>query len=150
MELVEGAIPGVELAGMDADPSALVPMRNEATALAVADEIGLEPAGEPMLTGRGDEPVGDEHEGAVGEGDALGEPEVLVEDRPEAELVEQGPNDKDRPPGRGIDHVRVGGIAGVALASPSRSRRSLGSSSTRRSLRPRSATTRCLTLPPSR
>ena len=112
MELVEGAVPGVELAGMDADPSALVPMGDEASALAVADEVGLEPAGQPMLTGRGDEPVGDEHEGAVGEGDALGLPEVLVEDRPEAELVEQGPDDEDRPPGGGIDDLGVGGIGG--------------------------------------
>ena len=102
-ELIEGAIPGVELAGMNADPSAVVPMRNEATTFAVADEVGLEPAGQPMLTGRCDEPVGDEHEGAVSERDALGEPEVLFEDRPKAELVEQGANDEDRPPGGGID-----------------------------------------------
>jgi hypothetical protein len=114
-ELIEGAIPGVELAGMDADPSALMPMRNEATTLAFADEIGLEPAGQPVLTGRSDQPVGDEHEGAVSEGNVLGEPEVLVEDGPEAELVEQGAYDEDRPPGGGIDHVRVGEIAGVAL-----------------------------------
>ncbi len=63
-----------------------------------------------MLTGRSDEPVGDEHEGAVGEGDALGSPEVLVEDRPEAELVEQGPDDEDRPPGR--RHRPTWGAAG--------------------------------------
>ena len=99
---------------MDADPSALVPMGDEASALAVADEVGLEPAGEPMLTGRGDEPVGDEHEGAVGERDAFGVPEVLVEDRPEAQLVEQGPDDEDRPPGGGIDDLGYGRIAGVA------------------------------------
>ena len=82
MELVEGAVPGVELTGMDADPAAVVPMGDEASALAVADEVGLEPSGQAMLTGRGDEPVGDQHEGAVGERDALGSPEVLVEDRP--------------------------------------------------------------------
>jgi hypothetical protein len=123
VELVEGAVPGVELAGMDANPSALVPMGNEATARAVADEVGFEPAGEPMLTGRRDEPVGDEYEGAVGERNALGVAEVLVEDRPEAELVEQGPDDEDRPPSGGIDHVEVGGIAGVchgvAIEEPS-------------------------------
>ena len=150
-ELVEGAIPGVELTGMDADPAALVPMGDEASALAVADEVGFEPAGQSMLTGRGDEPVGDQREGAVGEGDALGSPEVLVEDGPEAELVEQGADDEDRPP--------VGGITDVegrpdrrssGSVSPARSRRSLGRISTRRSLRPRSATTRCLTLPSSR
>jgi hypothetical protein len=115
VELVEGAVPGVELARMDADPSALVPVGNEATAPAVADEVGLEPAGEPMLAGRRDEPVGDEDEGAVGEGDALGVAEVLVEDRPEAQLIEQGPDDEDRPPGGGVDHLGVGGIAGLTI-----------------------------------
>src|SRR4051794_26858296 len=47
VELIEGAIPGVELAGMDADPAAPVPVGEEASARAVADEVGLEPAGEP-------------------------------------------------------------------------------------------------------
>src|SRR5512135_1531246 len=51
VELVEGAVPGVELSGMDADPPALVPVRDEASALAVADEVGLEPAGEAVLAG---------------------------------------------------------------------------------------------------
>ena len=48
-ELVEGAIPGVELTGMDADPSAWVPMGDEPSALTVTDEVGLEPSGEAML-----------------------------------------------------------------------------------------------------
>ena len=112
-ELVEGAVPGVELAGMDADAAAAVPMGEEASALPVADEVGLEPAGQPMLTGRGDEPVGDQREGAVGEGDALGLAEVLVEDRPEAELVEQGADDEDRPPGGGLTDVECRRIAGL-------------------------------------
>ncbi len=71
---------------MHADPPALVPVREESSALAIADEVGLEPAGEPVLTCRGDEPVGNEHEGAVGERDSFGSPEVLVQDRPEAQL----------------------------------------------------------------
>jgi hypothetical protein len=33
----------------------------------------------------------------------------LVEDGPKAELVEQGPDDEDRPPGRGIDDLGIGG-----------------------------------------
>src|SRR5206468_174035 len=48
-ELVEGAIPGIELAGMDADPAAAMPVGEEAAALAVADEVGLEPAGQAVL-----------------------------------------------------------------------------------------------------
>jgi hypothetical protein len=113
-ELVEGAVPGVELARMDANPAALVPVGEEASSLAVADEVGLEPAGEPVLAGRGDEPVGDEHEGAVGERDTFGSPEVLVEDGPEAQLVEQDADDDDRPPIRGIADVGISRIAGLA------------------------------------
>jgi hypothetical protein len=105
----------LELAGMDANAAALVPVGDEASALAVADEVGLEPAGEPVLTGGGDEPVGDEHKGAVGERDTFGPAEVLVEDGPEAELVEQGPNDEDGSPGRGIDELGIG-RRGVPLA----------------------------------
>src|SRR3954449_3548314 len=94
------------------------PARQEARALAVADEVGLEPAGEPVLTGRGDEPVGDEHEGAVGERNAFGPPEVLIEDAPKAQLIEQGPHDKDRPPGRGFAELGVGGIRSLAGEEP--------------------------------
>src|SRR5262245_29869947 len=119
VELIEGAVPGVELAGMDADPPALVPVGEEASPLAVADEVGLEPAGEAMLTGGGDEPVGDEHKGAVGERDTFGPPEFLIEDGPEAELVEQGPNDEDRPPGRGFAELGVVGIRSRAGEEPS-------------------------------
>ena len=112
-ELVEGAVPGVELAGMDADAAPAVPMGEEAAALPVADEVGLEPTGQAMLTGRGDEPVGDQREGAVGEGDAPGFAEVLVEDVPEAEPVEEGADDEDRPPGGGLTDVECGRIAGL-------------------------------------
>ena len=104
---------------MDADPPALVPVGDEASAFAVADEIGLEPAGEPVLTGRSDEPVGDEHEGAVGERHTFGPPEVLIEDAPEAQLVEQGPNDEDRPPVRGFAELRVRRITVLAGEEPS-------------------------------
>jgi hypothetical protein len=112
VELVEGAVPGVELSGMDADPFSLMPVGDEASALAIADEVGLEPAGQAMLTPGGDEPVGHEHEGAVGEGNTSGPPEVLVEDGAEAELVEEGPNHEDRSPGRGIDDLGIkrGGV----------------------------------------
>src|SRR5512135_3543883 len=118
-ELVEGAVPGVELAGMDADPAALVPVEDEASALTVADEVGLEPGGEPVLAGGRDEPVGDEHEGAIGERDAFGTPEVLVEDLPETQLAEQGTGDEDRPPVRGITDLGIGreGIFLTAVAS---------------------------------
>src|ERR1700674_1494832 len=132
VELIEGAVPGVELAGMDTDPPALVPVGDEASALAIADEVGLEPAGEPVLTGGGDGPVGDEHEGGVGDAEPGGANKTRTK--------RTGPQFEASP---------TWGSAGSAT-SPARRRRSLGRTSTRRSLRPRSATTRCLTLPPSR
>ena len=150
-ELVEGAVPGIELAGMDADPSAAVPMGDEPSALAVADEVGLEPAGQAMLTGRGDEPVGDQHEGAVGKRDAFGSARGVGRGSTRGRVgrTRRG----RRGPAPSWRHRRHGVRRGRRTwpsASPARSRRSLGRMSTRRSLRPRSATTRCLTLPSSR
>src|SRR5262249_13909120 len=116
MELVEGAIPGVELAGVDADALTLMPVWDKASSLAIAHEVGLEPAGPPMLTGRGDEAVGDEDEGTVGERNAFGASEVMVEDLPEPELSEQGSDGEDRPPGRGIDDLRIEGVVDFVRA----------------------------------
>jgi hypothetical protein len=65
-----------------------------------------------VLAGRRDEPVGDEHKGAVGERDTFGPSEMLVEDVPEAQLLEQGPDDEDRPPVRGIGEMGFGRRAG--------------------------------------
>src|SRR5512142_2835045 len=93
---------------MDADPLTLVPVGDEASALAIADEVGLEPAGQSMFAGGSDEPIGHEHEHAVGERDTFGLPEVLAEDGPEAQLVEQGAEDEDRSPGGGIEAVGIG------------------------------------------
>jgi len=116
VELVEGAVPGVELAGMDADPAATVPVGDEATAFAIADEVGLEPSGEAVFAGRSDEPIGDKHEGAVGERDGFGASEVFVEEIPEAQLLEQGADDKDRSPVRGVSDLWFGGIGGLAVS----------------------------------
>jgi hypothetical protein len=52
VELVEGAVPGIELTRMDANPPVLVPVGDESSPVAVADEVGLEPAGEAVLAGR--------------------------------------------------------------------------------------------------
>src|SRR4051812_28480159 len=122
VELVEGAVPSVELPGVDADSAALVPVGNEASALAIADEVGLEPAGQAVLAGRGDEPVGNEHEGAVGERYAFGMAEVLVEDGPESELVEDGADGKDGSPSRGIDDLGIGwGVVFGTVGGPEES-----------------------------
>ena len=68
-----------------------------------------------MLAGRRDEPVGDEDEGAVGEGDAPGAAEMLVEDRPEAELVGEGADDEDGAPVGGLADVEGRGVIGLGL-----------------------------------
>ena len=82
---------------------ALVPVGHEAAPHAIADEVGLEPTGESVFAGGTDQPIGDEHEGAVGERDALGSPQVSVEDVPEAKLLEESPDSEYRSPRRGID-----------------------------------------------
>ena len=115
-ELVERGIPAVELAVVHAHPPPLVPVGDETPALAIAHEVGLEPAGEPVLAGRSNEPVGDEHEGTIGKRHALGAAEMLIEDVPEAQLVEQGAHDEHRPPGRGLADVELGRIARLDLA----------------------------------
>jgi hypothetical protein len=100
---------------MDADPSAPVPVGDEAPALAIRDEVGFEPAGQPVFAGGSDESIGDEDKGPVGEGDAFGFAERFIEDRPEAELIEQGAESEDGTPGGGIDDLGIG-RRGVLLA----------------------------------
>jgi hypothetical protein len=85
---------------------------DEASAFAIADEVGFKPACEAMFTGRRDEPVGNEDEGTVGERDVFGPAGVFVEDFPQAQLFKQGANDEDRPPGRGVEELGVGRIGG--------------------------------------
>jgi hypothetical protein len=63
----------------------------------------------------GDESIGDEHEGPVGEGNAFGLAEGFVEDGPEAELIEQGAEREDGTPGGGIDDLAIS-RCGVLLA----------------------------------
>ena len=112
VQLIEGAVPGVELTGVHTDPPALVPMGDEASALTIADEVGFEPAGQAMLAGRSDESIGDEHERTVSERDAIGPSEVLVKDGPEAQLIEQGADDEDRSPRGGIEDLGIGSLGG--------------------------------------
>jgi hypothetical protein len=52
--------------------------------------------------------------------------EILVENRPEAKLVEQGTNDEDGPPVRSIEDLRLGGIhGGIACEEPAKPREDL-------------------------
>ena len=107
-ELIAGAIPGVPLPGRDADPSARVPVGDEAPALAIGDEVGFEPAGPPVLAGGGAASMGDEDKGPVGDGDAVGFAERCIADRPEAERIERGAESEDGSPGRGLDDRAIG------------------------------------------
>jgi hypothetical protein len=108
---IERAIPGVELAMMHAHAATLMPVRCEAPAAPIADKIGVEPAGQAVFAGGSDEPVGDEHEGAIGEGDlgARGR-HVFVEDGPQAELLEERADDEDGSPGGSVEDVDGVGI----------------------------------------
>ena len=107
VQLIERAIPGVELAGMHPHPIALVPVRHEAAPHAIADEVGLQPTGQSVFAGGTDQPIGDEHKRSVGERYIFGSPQTSVEDVPEAELLEEGPDGEHRPPRGGIDDLEL-------------------------------------------
>ena len=66
-----------------------------------------------MFAGGTDEPISDQDECAIGERHALGLTERRVEDGPQPELVEQGPDGEDRPPGGGVEDVGVFGLGGA-------------------------------------
>jgi hypothetical protein len=58
-------------------------MRKETAALAVTNEVGLQPPRQAMLADRMNQPIGDKHEGSVGKRDAFGLAESLIEDCPQ-------------------------------------------------------------------
>src|SRR5271157_2115208 len=120
-ELVQGMVPGFELLEVDPDSLVLVPIGNEPAAPGIAEEVSLQPAGQAIFAGGADEPIGDQDERPVGERHTLGLTERRVEDGPQPELVEQGPDDEDRPPGRGVEDVGVfdlGGVRAVPAEEP--------------------------------
>ena len=87
---------------MHPNASVLVPLRHKPAAFAVTDKVGLEPASDAVLTAGTDKAIGHEREREVGERHILRLPQRFIEDLPEAELVEQGPDGKDWPPRRSI------------------------------------------------
>jgi hypothetical protein len=89
---------------MHTDTPALMPVRYETPALAVANEVGFQPACQTMLTGRPYQTIGQQDKDAVGKGRSFfGPGQQLVEDAPQSEAIEERAHGQDRPPGRGID-----------------------------------------------
>ena len=64
-QAIEGAIPGVQLAVMHLDAAAGVPIRQEASALAIADKVGLQPACQAVLAARCSQSIGDQHQSSI-------------------------------------------------------------------------------------
>ena len=106
-ELIQRSIPGFQLLEVDADSVMLVPTGNKPPALAVTDEIGLQPTGQAMFTGRMDQAIGDQYERTIGERHSFGFAQRRIEDGPQTQLIEQGPNGQDRSPGGSIEDVEI-------------------------------------------
>jgi hypothetical protein len=110
VKLVKCPVPRFELSRVDADAATLVPLRDKSSALAIANEVGLKPAGQPVLTRRGDQSVRDEDKGAVGKRDTSGPSKVFVKNSPKAQLIEQSTQDEDWSPVGRIAEVGVSAI----------------------------------------
>src|SRR5262245_29556945 len=107
-QAIEGAIPGIQLLMMDLDAAARVPVGPEAPAAAIADEVGLQPAGQTVLAARLNQPIGQQHESPIAKGGPfLGFAEQFVEQLPQSQLVEEGADNKHGPPGGGFQDVEV-------------------------------------------
>jgi hypothetical protein len=110
-ETIKRAIPGIELAVMHLHAATPMPVRHEASALPIANEIGFQPARQTMLAAWTDEPIGNQHESAIGVRDVcLGGAEQTVKQFPQAQLLEQSADDQERAPGRGIENIDGMGI----------------------------------------
>jgi len=114
----QGSIPGLQLLGVHLDVPPPLPTRNQASSLAVTDEVGFQPAGQAVLAAGPHQATGDQDEGAIGVGSlggivaCFGSAEVWVEDLPPAELIEPGADEESRPPVPGLQNVHVGWLVG--------------------------------------
>jgi hypothetical protein len=150
VQLIERAIPGVELAGVHPHPITLVPVRNESPPHAIAHVVGLQPTTQTMFACGTDQPIGDEHKRSVRERNTFSSPETLVEDAPEAELLEEGPDRENRSPRRGVEDLRIGRCDFLRIALTAQESLELGKDRGEQILAAKSAIMRCLTLPFSR
>ncbi len=149
-ELIEGSVPGFQLAEVDADPLVLVPFGKEPSPPAVADEVGLQPAGQAVFAGGMDQAIGDQNKDPVGKRHAFGVAQCGVQDGPQSQLIEEGTNGEDRSPGGGSDDVQIFGLVSLGGGVLAEQALKLGQHFRQEILAPRSATVRCLTLPLSR
>ena len=130
---VEGAIPAVELGVLNAHPRAaaqaallvVAPGRQPAAAAAVADELGFQPARQPVLARGRAQAVGGQHQHAIGQPrlPARGRSLEAVENVFQAELLEGLAQGQKTPPS--------GACSGAASWSESSQRRGRSSSRTR-------------------
>ena len=104
-ESIERAIPGAESTMIDLYSTLALPVRHEASAQTVAYKIGFQPTCEAVFARRPNQPIGQQHEGAIGVGRSfLGARQELVEELPQAELVEESANHQHGPPSQCINH----------------------------------------------
>src|SRR5262249_22981768 len=108
-QAIQRAIPGTQLAKVDLDPLVGMPVRQEAPALAIANEVGLQPAGQTVLAGRTNESIGQQHEGAVRiRRPLLGLAEHVIEQLPQSQLLEKSTHDENRSPGGRFQDIDSG------------------------------------------
>src|SRR5215472_4723246 len=117
---IERAIPGLELLAVDTDAAVPLPAWHEATAQTNADEVGLQPAGQAVLAAGPAESISHQHEDTIGVGDLRrvfawpGSAQVLVQDLPQAQLIEESAQDQGGPPRPALQDIDVDSFASDA------------------------------------
>jgi hypothetical protein len=104
-------------------------------------------AGQAVFAGGTGQASGDQYKHPVGKPHSFGFAQCSAKGGPRSQLVERGPDGEDRSPSGGIEDVEIFSLVVLPVVVAAEQSLKLGKLSARRSLRPRSATVRCLTLP---
>ena len=111
IQVIERAIPGLQLPQVDLDSDVLFPARNVAPSLAVADIIGFQPAGQRMLASRPCQPIGQQRQHSAGPiivgiffGHQFGPAATGVQDVPQAQLLKQMARHQQGSPSAGLQN----------------------------------------------